>query len=889
MALEYVSVEHAAPAIRLDDGSILWATSCLFQGNSGCFVGTLGSQFTTDSSRFLNNEGIVVSCSDCGPTEFRNTEFASNTGTCIHQAYIYADVLIEDCRFYDNGSAVNLSSEYAPSSSHRIVDSEFRSNELGVRISDLRATVDGCDFQGNQLALNVANLALTSVQHTTFEANGHPDALGGAASISNWSFVDLADCSFATNQAHDGGAIWVDHSSLTMSDCGFIGNEAVSRGGAVHVGESGSLDVSDSVFEGNAAGSAGGAIACIEPDGIVVTGCEFLRCSAPMGSAIDAHYAYTVRLVGTLVAENEGSDSTISAEPAPWWREMVEIEACTLAGNRQSQGACLMCSNGTVVGSIIAFNQGASFLPIGEDWEMTFSCIDIYGNAGGDWVDPISGQLGDGGNVSANPLFCDRMQGVYTLAGSSPCLAENNDPSCPTMGAFAEAGCEDPAPFVFMVRPDGSGDYPTIQAALDFSADRDTVSLADGTFIGPGNRDLDFQGKAVVLRSADGDPSTCVLDCQGSAADPHRAFAFVSGEGLGTVVDGITMNGGAAFGNGVARLGGAIYCADSSPTIRRCIIEGNEAERNGGGINLFHSAALIEDCVIRVNEAPLGGGINSSSSSSVIRRTQVTGNLATQTGGGLRFFSQLLDSPPLEQTTVSGNRSVYGGGVSCEDAVALDVAQTVVWGNCADSGAEFWLADATTMVTLLCSDVDVAGVELGDPGAQFLFDGGDNVSIDPLFCDPVECEAAPTAAGVFTVAGSSPCLPEQHEGDCGLIGAYGVGCDAPASIAEDASMPVGESPSPAVLALTSEPNPFAGTTTIRFDLPTSGIANLVIFDVAGKRVRGLLHRVGCGPGSYVVTWDGRSDEGSSVPDGVYWARLVAGARTTTQRLVHVRQ
>jgi hypothetical protein len=42
------------------------------------------------------------------------------------------------------------------------------------------------------------------------------------------------------------------------------------------------------------------------------------------------------------------------------------------------------------------------------------------------------------------------------------------------------------------VAPDGSGDAPTIQAAIDSSAPQDVVELADGTFIGPGNRDLDL-------------------------------------------------------------------------------------------------------------------------------------------------------------------------------------------------------------------------------------------------------------------------------------------------------------------------------------------------------------------------------------------------------------
>ena len=57
----------------------------------------------------------------------------------------------------------------------------------------------------------------------------------------------------------------------------------------------------------------------------------------------------------------------------------------------------------------------------------------------------------------------------------------------------------------------------TIQDAIDLtdSVEGDIVELADGTYTGVGNRDIDLRGKAITVRSASGDPEACVIDCGG--------------------------------------------------------------------------------------------------------------------------------------------------------------------------------------------------------------------------------------------------------------------------------------------------------------------------------------------------------------------------------------
>ncbi len=96
----------------------------------------------------------------------------------------------------------------------------------------------------------------------------------------------------------------------------------------------------------------------------------------------------------------------------------------------------------------------------------------------------------------------------------------------------------------YVVKPDGSGDFPVIQVAIDSAVDGDEILLADGVFKGKGNKEVIFWGKAVTVRSQSGKPSDCIIDAEGEIGLPYNAFCFENGEGADSVVRDITILNG---------------------------------------------------------------------------------------------------------------------------------------------------------------------------------------------------------------------------------------------------------------------------------------------------------------------------------------------------------
>jgi hypothetical protein len=85
----------------------------------------------------------------------------------------------------------------------------------------------------------------------------------------------------------------------------------------------------------------------------------------------------------------------------------------------------------------------------------------------------------------------------------------------------------------------------------------------------------------------------------------------------------------------------------------------------------------------------------------------------------------------------------------------------------------------------------------------------------------------------------------------------------------------------------NSPNPFRPATRIMYEIPADCHVRLQIYDVAGKHVATLVDQYQAA-GSKAVRWNGRGEDGSEVPSGIYFYRLESGTNIDVKKMALVR-
>ena len=262
----------------------------------------------------------------------------------------------------------------------------------------------------------------------------------------------------------------------------------------------------------------------------------------------------------------------------------------------------------------------------------------------------------------------------------------------------------------WVIRPDGLGDAPTIQAGIDSSADGDTVRALPGIYV----ENIDFLGKAIVVMGSG--PEVTTIDGSSMAAS---CVTFVSGETQSSVLIGFRLTGGRGWDS---RFGGGVFVLDSEPVIEGNVIEENQARGgssgSGGGIYCGGSTSqgwspVIRGNMIRDNVACTnGGGISVGGwMSPEIVGNELIDNWTFDGDGGGIAFRILSDGPLIMDNVIANNEAAdHGGGIYAGRAnnagtVELEIVGNLIARNLARargavefSGGGVWLSRADAWI-----------------------------------------------------------------------------------------------------------------------------------------------------------------------------------------------
>lgn len=364
-----------------------------------------------------------------------------------------------------------------------------------------------------------------------------------------------------------------------------------------------------------------------------------------------------------------------------------------------------------------------------------------------------------------------------------------------------------------MVKPDGSGDFATIEAAVVAAAEGDSILLTDGVFTGTGNVDVNFLGKGIAICSQSGDATACIVDLEGGPGNEHRGFVFHNGETLSTSLRNITIrngyvglyHGGAGiscdytspvitgviFENCSASSGGAVWCVDGGrPFLGQCSFIGNTSrDDHGGAIYAAFAEPIVQECHFEGNTCSEKGGaiwVRSTSpelSDCVFVSNSSTGDGLVMGGGAIHF--QACMAPIVWGCTFIDNEAPRGGALLIQDSGDATLVRNTFARNSAAWGTSIYLWKSNPWIDRTIFAFDNAGVDVvhcadlglptflrccvfGNASGDSLCGGySGTVWEDPLFCD--------LASGDVTLHENSPCMPMNNPHGV-VIGALEQGC-----------------------------------------------------------------------------------------------------------------
>lgn len=309
----------------------------------------------------------------------------------------------------------------------------------------------------------------------------------------------------------------------------------------------------------------------------------------------------------------------------------------------------------------------------------------------------------------------------------------------------------------------GSGDFTTIGSGLSAATSGDTVLVLLGTYAGPGNRELSFDSKMIVLKSDAGAEET-IVDLEGHSGisisgsdDVFRAvvgFTFLRGGPAVVCDDAWALIDSCAFvGDSGGARGRAITLSNCRyATVSACrftghsraihagsawggtvVIFGCEFVENGPGdgavrVDIAGGSALVQHCTFERNEIEgNGAALFYNGGGAIIQDCHFAENRAGGRGGAIyanAYVGTQSGHPKIWDCTFTDNTAGLGGAIARVGA-SPHVDRCVFTGNTATLGGALYIYyDHENQFPAKIEDSSFFDNEAERGGAAYLEDTG---------------------------------------------------------------------------------------------------------------------------------------------------------------------
>ena len=650
---------------------------------------------------------------------------------------------------------------------------------------------------------SISRLIFTGGAAVTGSEHGGGMWIGG---FEGYQTPHIHGCIFRDNHANRfGGGVYADAtaSHVVFNTCRFSNNTALNGGGMFLNGPD-PAGVVNSVFDGNSVTGYGGGLLLVVPAreadptrDHILQRLTFSENSAGLGGA--AYYGYmSTRLWDTIIAF-----STSATDPVG-------------------------CAGGASV---------------------TVECCDVFGNAGGDYVGCIAGQMGINGNIWGDPIFCGvelEPDDPYSISVNSPCADANNG-SCNNIGArLVKCGI----PWIYMY-------IEWLEYYIPFGEQ----FCQDLVFENAGDLDLDWQLFAYegTPERGSGGPDAFGYRWGDSDKPDGPEFTWNDISSYGTQVTlgdddatlvalpfsfpfydtswfefALSSNGYLTFGSDwTASVNGPI--PDPAQPNEFIAPFWEDLDPSIGGTIHYHYSPDAGTFTVQFTEVPNGSATVAG---------EYTFQVVLYQDGTIRFY-YLEMTGYVEGATIGIENpdGTIGLQVAYNEPYMHDELAIII-----DLGPPppAWLAMSPTEGTLSPGEeaaceccVDASELEGGIYEATLVLVSNDYN--DPIRYIPLTAEVYPTG------------VDDEVATRLALHGNY--------------------------------PNPFNPGTNIAYDLPEPARVGMRVYSAAGRLVRVLLEDVPMAAGSHSEPWDGRNESGAKLASGVYFCRLEVDGEVFSKRMV----